>query len=88
MNDEDKKLLEAYLREIKKKRIIVFISIISFILFCTIITGKYYIKNIPINENSNNNINVQKNDNKPLNEIVENNTTNSEIIYKIAKMLW
>ena len=80
MNDEDKKLLEAYLREIKKKRIIVFISIISFILFCTIITGKYYIKNIPINENSNNNINVQKNDNKPLNEIVENNTTNSEII--------
>ena len=83
MNDEDKKLLEAYLKETKKRRIIIFISIIFFILFCTIISSKYYIKNIPINENSNNTINVQENDNNPLNEIVE-----LKIIYKIVKILW
>ena len=80
MNDEDKKLLEAYLKETKKRRIIIFISIIFFILFCTIIASKYYIKNIPVDENFNNTTSMQENDNKPLNETVENNTTNSEII--------
>lgn len=80
MNDEDEKLLEAYLKETKKRRIIIFISIILFILFCTIIASKYYIKNIPVDENFNNTTSMQENDNKTLNEIAENDTTNYEII--------
>lgn len=73
MNDEDKKLLELYIKESRKKKIIIFIAIIFFLLFFMIFVVKYYIKNLPTEYSSNNNINVQKENQNLLNEVVENN---------------
>lgn len=73
MNDEDKKLLELYIKESRKKKVIIFIVIIFFLLFFMIFSVKYYIKNLQTEYSSYNNINVQKENQNLLNEVVENN---------------
>lgn len=81
MNDEDKKLLELYLKETKKKKMIISIIIVFFFLFCIIAIDKYYIKHKSISNNFSDSI--IENYQIFLNEIVENNVvnnTNSEII--------
>lgn len=87
MNDEDKKLLELYIKESKKKRMIILIVILFFLFLSVIIYGKYYFKNLSLNDDFNNNVNTIEEKQSPLNEIVNNinceivseNTTESDI---------
>ncbi len=68
MNDDDKKILELYLKENKKKKIII-TSIVFFIIFiCTI--SMFYLKNKVIIENTSNTIEIPVTNNIP-----NNNTT-------------
>ena len=78
MNDEDKKLLELYIKESKKKKIIIFYIITFFLLSCMIIIGKYYTKNLSINNDFDNTQSLQEENQTFSNEVVNN--INYEIV--------
>lgn len=82
LNEQDQKILELYLQDIKKKRITLFVIIALFLFVCTTISGMY-VKNNRQMDVIDNEVDLQDNSNQnSLNEI-DNNTiidSNSQVI--------